>query len=67
LKALERETAIAQVAGDIPTTPAASVLAFEIDALLAAANVSRNLGDDTGPLTMARDLIALRLDSKREL
>jgi AcrR family transcriptional regulator len=64
LKALEREAAAAQAAGDVPAVPAASVLAFEIDALLSAANVSRNLGDDTGPLTMARDLIALRLGTR---
>jgi AcrR family transcriptional regulator len=64
LKALEREAAAAQAAGDVPAAPAASVLAFEIYALLAAANVARNLGDDTGPLTMARDLIALRLGTR---
>ena len=61
LAVLEREAAIAQREGDIPPSPAADLLAFEIDALLAAANVARNLSDDTGPLATARQLIALRL------
>jgi hypothetical protein len=47
-------------AGDIPTSPPAEMLAFEIDALLSAANVDRNLSDDTRPLEIARKLIALR-------
>jgi hypothetical protein len=47
-------------AGDIPTSPPAAMLAFEIDALLSAANVDRNLSDDTRPLEIARKLIALR-------
>lgn len=58
---LERQAAIAQAAGDIPSSPPAEMVAFEIDALLAAANVSRNLSDDTTPLAVARALIALRL------
>jgi hypothetical protein len=37
------------------------MLAFEIDALLSAANVSRNFRDDTTPLDVARSVIALRL------
>jgi hypothetical protein len=37
------------------------MLAFEIDALLAAANVSRNLSDDTTPLARTRAFIAPRL------
>jgi AcrR family transcriptional regulator len=61
LAVLEREVAIAQRAGDIPDSPRADLFAFEIDALLAAANVARNLTDDTKPLAMARELIALRL------
>jgi AcrR family transcriptional regulator len=61
LAVLEHEATIAQAAGDIPSSPPANMLAFEIDALLAAANVSRNLTDDTSPLALARDLIALRL------
>jgi len=61
LAALEREALLAQQAGDIPSTPPADMLAFEIDALLAAANVARNLSDDTKPLATARELIALRL------
>ncbi|MDQ6696138.1 MAG: TetR/AcrR family transcriptional regulator [Actinomycetota bacterium] len=61
LSLLERQAVIAQAAGDIPASPPAGMLAFEIDALLASANVSRNLSDDTTPLTAARQLIALRL------
>jgi AcrR family transcriptional regulator len=61
LALLERQAAIAQLAGDIPSEPAPAMLAFEIDAVLASANVARNLSDDTAPLTLARDLIAHRL------
>jgi AcrR family transcriptional regulator len=62
LSLLEGQAAIAQAAGDIPSSPPAEMLAFEIDAILAAANVSRNLTDDIAPLAVARALIALRLD-----
>jgi AcrR family transcriptional regulator len=62
---LEHQVAIAQTAGDIPSSPSPEMLAFEIDALLSAANVSRNLSDDTTPLSAARDLIALRLGTPR--
>jgi hypothetical protein len=58
---LEDQAAIAQAAGEIPDVPDAAMVAFEIDALLAAANVSRNLTDDTAPLDRARSLIDLRL------
>jgi AcrR family transcriptional regulator len=61
LSLLEREAAIAQAAGDIPGSPPAAMVAFEIDALLAAANVSRNLADTAAPLAVARSLIAYRL------
>jgi AcrR family transcriptional regulator len=61
LALLERQVAIAQAAGDVPSSPSPEMVAFEIDALLAAANVSRNLSDDTTPLTVARALIASRL------
>ncbi len=37
------------------------MVAFEIDAVLSAANVARNFSDDTGPLATARALIELRL------
>jgi hypothetical protein len=62
---LERQVAVAQAAGDLPGSPPADMVAFEIDALLAAANVSRNLSDDTQPLAVARALIALRLGNQR--
>ena len=65
LAVLEQQAAIAQRAGDIPASPAADLVAFEIDALLAAANVARNLGDDSKPLATARELIALRLGVHR--
>jgi AcrR family transcriptional regulator len=61
LALLEEQVAVAQRAGEVPGTPPAAALAFEIDALLAAANVSRNLTDDTAPLDLARSLISLRL------
>jgi AcrR family transcriptional regulator len=61
LGVLEREAAIAQAVGAIPSSPSAPMFAFEIDALLGAANVSRNLSDDTASLAAARSLIALRL------
>jgi AcrR family transcriptional regulator len=61
LAALERQVATAQATGAIPATPRARLLAFEIDALLSAANVDRNFHDDTRALADARKLIALRL------
>jgi hypothetical protein len=39
------------------------MVAFEVDALLSAANVSRNGSDDAAALAVARDLIARRLGS----
>jgi AcrR family transcriptional regulator len=65
LRLLEDQAAIAQAAGDIGPSPTPELVAFEIDALLAAANVSRNLSDDTAPLDLARSLIALRLETPR--
>lgn len=61
LRLLEQQVAIAQAAGDLAPVPGAALLAFEVDALLASANVSRNLSDDTTPLDAARELIDLRL------
>ncbi|MBO0746728.1 MAG: TetR/AcrR family transcriptional regulator [Acidimicrobiaceae bacterium] len=61
LAMLEQEAAAAQAKGEIPAEPPAEMVAFEIDALLGAANVSRNLTDDLAPLTAARRLIDLRL------
>jgi hypothetical protein len=37
------------------------MVAFEIDALLAAANISRNLSDDTISLAAVHALISLRI------
>jgi AcrR family transcriptional regulator len=61
LTLLERQMAKAQKTGQLPTAPSAPALAFEIDALLAAANVARNLHDDESALTMAKSLIEFRL------
>jgi AcrR family transcriptional regulator len=58
---LEHEASAAQRAGDLPPSPTAELLAFELDALLMAANVDRNLRDDVRSLALARDVIALRL------
>jgi AcrR family transcriptional regulator len=62
LALLEQQAVVAQAAGEIPATPSAAMVGFEIDALLAAANLSRNLADDTAPLAMVRSLIAQRLE-----
>ena len=64
LRVLEQQAAIAQQAGDLADPPTAAMVAFEVDALLAAANVARNLGDSDAPLTAARDLIDLRLAAR---
>ena len=58
---LEREVGIAQAAGELPTALSPAMFAFEIDALLSSANVSRNLTDDTSALDGARALLTLRL------
>jgi AcrR family transcriptional regulator len=63
LALLEEQAAAAQAAGEIPDSPSAAMVAFELDALLGSANVSRNLSDDLAPLTAARRLIDLRLDA----
>lgn len=63
LRLLEREVATAQARRELPPEPAAAVVAFEIDALLSSANVSRNLADDTAPLELARSLIRFRLQN----
>jgi AcrR family transcriptional regulator len=62
LGALERQIALAQRRGDVPPQPAAALFAFEVDAILAAANVARNLHDDDAALDVARQLITFRLD-----
>jgi AcrR family transcriptional regulator len=61
LTLIERQITKAQKTGQLPTAPPAPALAFEIDALLAAANVARNLHDDELALTMAKSLIEFRL------
>lgn len=65
LELLESQARAAQRAGDIPDTPAPALVAFEVDALLSAANLQRNLTDDSAPLEHARELIALRLARAR--
>jgi AcrR family transcriptional regulator len=65
LRLLSSQIAVAQNSGEIPASPSADALAFEIDALLSMANVDRNLSDETTPLETARDLIAMRLGSPR--
>jgi AcrR family transcriptional regulator len=58
---IEREAVIAQLAGEVLAELPAPLLAFEIDALLAAANIARNLQDDESALHVAREIIHLRL------
>jgi AcrR family transcriptional regulator len=65
LALLEQQAAIAQSKGQIGSAPPAGMVAFEIDALLSAANVARNLSDDTAPLALARSLIGMRLEHAR--
>jgi AcrR family transcriptional regulator len=61
LRVLEQQVTVAQTRRDLPETPSAELVAFEIDALLSSANVSRNLSDDTTHLERARQLIDHRL------
>ncbi len=61
LAALEHEVRVAQAASEVAGTPDARLLAFEIDALLSAANVDRNFHDDVRSLADARRIIGLRL------
>jgi AcrR family transcriptional regulator len=63
LKVIERQIAKAQAANQLPSVPSAPALAFEIDALLAAANIARNLHDDDAALELAQELIRLRLST----
>jgi AcrR family transcriptional regulator len=58
---IERQVANAQSVHELPPVPTAAAFAFEIDALLAAANVARNLHDDDSALSLAKELIQLRL------
>jgi hypothetical protein len=60
---LEREITGARSRGELGDSGGVSppLLAFEIDALLAAANTARNLVDEVKPLETVRTLIDLRL------
>jgi AcrR family transcriptional regulator len=66
LTLIERQITKAQKNGKLPSAPSAPELAFEIDALLAAANVARNLHDDELALTMAKSLIEFRLGEQTQ-
>jgi hypothetical protein len=61
LKLLATNAQLAQDTGNISSEPPAALVAFEIDALLSMANVSRNINDDPEALHHARHLIELRL------
>jgi AcrR family transcriptional regulator len=58
---LEREIRKGQRAGQLPRSPSPADVAFEIDAVLAAANTARNLLDDDAPLESARRVLRSRL------
>ncbi|MGB5758199.1 MAG: hypothetical protein WBM50_14875 [Acidimicrobiales bacterium] len=64
---LEHHCAIAQADAAIPPHPTPELLAFEIDALLAAANIARNIHDDRTALTKARRVISHRLETATHL
>ncbi len=61
LRTLERQARIAIDNGTLTSTPNAAQRAFEIDALLAAANLDRNLTGSNDTLHAAAELIQLRL------
>ena len=61
LRALERQARIAIDNGALGASPNAAQRAFEIDALLAAANLDRNLNGSEEALHAADELIQLRL------
>jgi AcrR family transcriptional regulator len=65
LTALAKEAKAAQAAGELESTPSAELIAFEVDALLSAANVERNLADDVAKLVSARQVIEHRLGLAR--
>jgi AcrR family transcriptional regulator len=60
LATLAREVAHAQDAGQLTGLPA-DLVAFEIEAILAAANIAANLFDDPDALTTARHILNLRV------
>lgn len=64
LAVLTKEIERAQARGHLKQM-AASLLAFEIDALMAAANVSANLLDDRSALSVVRDVLDVRLADSR--
>ena len=61
IKLLVANAAAAQLEAVIPTKPSAELVAFEIDALLSAGNIARNLFDDDRHLYLAQELITFRL------
>lgn len=61
---LQQQISKAQTKKQLPAHPPAAMLAFEIDAILAAANVARNMHDDDDALDMARQLIGYRLHGR---
>jgi AcrR family transcriptional regulator len=61
---LQRQISKAQTNKQLPVHPSAALLAFEIDAILAAANVARNMHDDDDALNMARQLIGYQLHGR---
>ena len=61
LRTLERQARIAIDNGTLTSTPNAAQRAFEIDALLAAANLDRNLTGSNDALHAAAELIHIRL------
>jgi len=61
LELLAEQFRHSQAAGHQPELLPPALLAFEIDAVLASANISANMLDDPSALTAARDILAARL------
>lgn len=60
LDLLGAEAAVAEAAGELHGLPP-DLVAFDIDSVLAAANVARNMTGSSAPLSLARQLLDLRL------
>lgn len=58
---LAEQVAVMQEQGQLGTELSPQAVAFEIDAILAAANLDRNLSDGTSALTQARRVLKVRL------